>query len=294
MVATMEFIELSNGVKMPRVGFGVYQISREETQKCVEDAIEVGYRLIDTAQAYFNEQEVGYALKHALGAGLKREDFFITTKVWLSNYGYGQARQSILRSLELLGVDYIDLVLLHQPFSDYYGAYQALEEFYDHKTLRAIGVSNFYPSRLADLCAFTRIKPHVNQIEINPCFQQQTAVDMMVQLGVQPQAWAPFGEDRNDMFEMPLLKEIGAKYNKSVAQVILRFLVQKDIVPLAKSVRKERMAENLDIFDFTLSPEDMNAIRYLDTNESLFFDHSTPGAVDLFKHYTDQIGGKLV
>lgn len=276
----MEYVTLNNGVKMPKLGFGVYQVSKEECKRAVLDAIEVGYRSIDTAQSYFNEQEVGEAISECQ---VPREELFITTKVWIDNYGYEKCKRSVLKSMKKLQVDYLDLILLHQPFADYYGAYRALEELYEEKKVRAIGVSNFYPDRLADICLFGRkIVPQVNQVETNPLNAQVSAQENMKKYGVQIEAWAPFGEGRNNMFSNPTLKEVGDKYNKSVAQVILRWLMQRDIVALAKSVHRERMEENFNIFDFELSNDDMNKINSLDTNNSLFFSHCDPKMVEWF------------
>lgn len=275
----MEYVTLSNGVKMPKLGFGVFQISKADCERCVLDAIEVGYRHIDTAQSYFNEEEVGNAI---VKCGVPREELFITTKVWIDNYGYEKAKQSVLDSMKKLKTEYLDLVLLHQPFGDYYGAYKALQELYKEGKIRAIGVSNFYPERLADMAAFNEIPPQVNQVETNPLHQQIDAQANMVKRKVQMEAWAPFGEGRNNMFSNTVLVEIGEKYQKSVAQVILRWLMQRDIVALAKSTHIDRMKENLDIFDFKLSEQDMASISKLDAKESLFFDHQTPEAVDMF------------
>lgn len=275
----MEYITLNNGMEMPKLGFGVFQISKEDCEQCVLDAINVGYRLIDTAQSYFNEEEVGNAISKC---GIPREELFITTKVWIDNYGYEKTLESVDESMKKLKVDYLDLVLLHQPFGDYYGSYRALEKLYKEGKIRAIGVSNFYPDRLSDICAFNEVTPQVNQVETNPLHQQTDAQRNMEKNNVQIEAWAPFGEGKNNMFENPVLVGIANNYNKSVAQVILRWLVQRDIVALAKSVHKDRMKENFEIFDFALSDDDMNAIKSLDTNESLFFNHQTPKAVDMF------------
>lgn len=216
----MEYVKLNNGVEMPILGFGVYQVPKEETKQCVLDALRVGYRAIDTAQSYFNEREVGEAIKES---GIPREEIFITSKVWIDNYGYEKCKKSVLESLERLGVDYIDLMLLHQPFADYYGAYRALEDLYQEGKIRAIGVSNFYPDRLADICLFERkVLPAVNQVETNPMNQQIKAKEVMDKYGVRIEAWAPFGEGKNGMFTNEILKTIGDKYHKSVAQVILR------------------------------------------------------------------------
>lgn len=276
----MEYVKLNNGVEMPILGFGVYQIPREETKRCVLDAINVGFRAIDTAQSYFNEAEVGDAIKES---GIPREEFFITTKIWIDNYGYEKCKASVEESLKKLKTDYIDLVLLHQPFSDYYGAYRALEELYEEGKIRAIGVSNFYPDRLADMCLFGRkVVPAVNQVETNPLNQQVKAQENMEKYGVHIEAWAPFGEGKNNMFSNPTLVEIGKKYNKSAAQVILRWLIQRGVIIACKSTHKERMEENFKVFDFELSNEDMEAIKALDTSDSLFFNHQDPSMVEWF------------
>ena len=278
----MEYVKLNNGVEMPILGFGVYQIPREETKHCVLDAINVGFRAIDTAQSYFNEAEVGDAIKES---GIPREEFFITTKIWIDNYGYEKCKASVEESLKKLKTDYIDLVLLHQPFSDYYGAYRALEELYEEGKIRAIGVSNFYPDRLADMCLFGRkVVPAVNQVETNPMNAQFKAQENMEKYGVHIEAWAPFGEGKNNMFSNPTLVEIGKKYNKSTAQVILRWLIQRGVIIACKSTHKERMEENFNVFDFELSNEDMEAIKALDTSDSLFFNHQDPSMVEWFDH----------
>jgi diketogulonate reductase-like aldo/keto reductase len=281
----MDFVTLNNGVGMPKLGFGTYQILKEETQQAVRDALDVGYRLIDTAQSYNNEEEVGNAIRES---GIPREEIFITTKVWLENYGYEKCRESVLKSLEKLQTDYIDLVLLHQPFSDYYAAYHALEDLYKQGVIRAIGVSNFYPDRLSDIVAFNEITPQVNQIEINPLFQQEEARANMEKNGVQTEAWGPFREGIDDLFTNPVLTEIGAQYGKTAAQVILRWLMQRNIVTLAKSVHKDRMQENYDIFDFELSDEDMERISAMDEKKTLFVDHQTPEAVELFYKFVEE------
>lgn len=275
----MEYVTLNNGVKMPLLGYGVYQVSMEECEKCVLDAIKVGYRLIDTAQAYFNESAVGNAVQKC---GIPREDLFLTTKVWIDNYGYEKTKKSVLESMKKLKTDYLDLLLLHQPFSDYYGSYHALEEMYKEGKIRAIGVSNFYPDRLSDICAFNEITPQVNQVETNPLNQQIKAQENMIKNKVQIEAWAPFGEGRNNIFTNPVLEQIGKKYKKTAAQVILRWLIQRKVVALAKSTRIERMQENLDIFNFELSNEDMDSIKTLDTGNSLFFSHQEASTVDFF------------
>lgn len=286
----MEYVKLSNGVVMPKLGFGVFQIPKEECERSVLDAIKVGYRHIDTAQSYFNEEEVGNAISKC---GLPREELFITTKVWIDNYGYEKAKESVLKSMEKLKVDYLDLVLLHQPFSDYYGAYRALQELYKEGKIRAIGVSNFAPDRLADMVAFNKIPPQVNQVEVNPLHQQIPAQENMRKRHVQMEAWAPFGEGKNNMFHNPVLLRIAEKHQKSTAQVILRWLIQRDIIVLAKSTHIERMKENMEIFDFVLLEDDMKKISELDTKESLFFNHQTPETVDKFVDMIKERKGKI-
>ncbi len=275
----MEYVTLNNGRRMPLLGYGVYQVPADECERCVSDALSIGYRLIDTAQAYFNEAGVGKAIATS---GIPRDELFVTTKVWVDNYGQEKARASVLQSLEKLQLEYVDLVLLHQPFSDYYGAYRALEQLYREGVVKSIEVSNFYPDRLSDICAFNTVVPQVNQVETNPLNQQLDAQENMKKHGVQIEAWAPFGEGRNDMFTNPILREIAERNGKSVAQVILRWLVQRGVVALAKSVRADRMKENFEIFDFVLSPQDMEQIRLLDTRKSLFFSHQEAATVDFF------------
>ena len=275
----MEYITLNNGIKMPQAGFGVFQVKdQEECTRVVLDAIDAGYRLIDTAQSYGNEEAVGKAIQLS---PVPREELFITTKVWISNYGYENAKASVEESLKKLQLDYIDLVLLHQPFKDYHGAYRALVDLYKERKIKAIGVSNFYPDRLVDLCLDTDVVPAINQVEVNPFHQQDKALEYNQKYGVQLEAWAPFAEGKNGIFTNETLMEIGKKYNKSVGQVILRWLVQRGIVPLAKTVRKERMKENLDIFDFELSQEDMDTIASLNKDTSSFFSHYDPATVEM-------------
>ena len=286
----MQEITLNNGVTIPILGFGVFQIPAEETKQAVLDAIAAGYRHFDTAQAYANEREVGQAIAES---GLPREEFFITSKVWLDNYGYEKAYQSVLDSLEKMGLDYLDLMLLHQPFSDYYGAYRALEDLYREGKLRAIGVSNFYPDRLSDLAAFTEITPQINQVETHPFNQQIFAQENMEKNKVQIESWATFAEGRNGIFTNPVLEEIGRKYGKSTAQVMVRWQVQRGIVCLTKTVKPERMKENLDVFDFELSDADMKAIAGLDTKTSLFFNHQDASTVDLFVNLIQQRRGSI-
>lgn len=276
----MEYVTLNNDVKMPIVGFGVYQIPQEETKQAVLDAIKTGYRLIDTAQSYFNEKEVGDAISEC---GIPREDLFITTKVWIDNYGYEKCKKSVEESLEKLQVEYIDLVLLHQALSDYYGAYRALEELYEEGKIRAIGVSNFNPDRLTDMCLFGRkVIPAINQIETNPLHQRTYDQENMEKYGVQIMAWAPFGEGKNNMFNNETLTGIGRKYDKSVAQVILRWLIQRKVVSVCKSTHIERIEENFNVFDFELTDEDMKEIAKLDNSESLFFSFTDPAMVEWF------------
>lgn len=275
----MEYTTLNNGVKMPKLGYGVYQTPPEETKRCVLDAIDVGYRSIDTAQAYHNEAGVGEALAES---GLPREDLFLTTKVWISNAGCEKAKASIEDSLKKLRTDYIDLVLIHQPFGDYYGTYRAMEELYRAGKLRAIGVSNFGPDRYLDLEHFAQVKPAVNQIETHVFQQQKTARSWLKKYGCQAESWGPFAEGRNHFFTNPVLTEIGKKYGKTAAQTALRFLIQSDVVVIPKSTHKDRMIQNFDVFDFTLSPEDMAAISDLDTGKSLFFSHYDPKTVEWF------------
>ena len=285
----MDYVTLANGVKMPQLGYGVYQVTKEECKRCVLDALDVGYRAIDTAQSYFNEAEVGEAIAES---GIDRKEIFLTTKVWIEHYGYEQAKESVLQSMEKLKTYYIDLVLLHQPFADYYGAYRALEDLYEEGKLRAIGVSNFYPDRLVDIASFARIKPMVNQIETHPLNQQIEAHEWLKKYGVIHEAWAPFGEGRGNMFTNPVLQEIGKKYDKTVAQVILRWQLQRGIVIIPKSTHKERMAQNLDVFDFTLTDEDMQDIAALDTKTSSFFSHQDPAIVEWFVKMEEERKGK--
>lgn len=275
----MEYVTLSNGVKMPILGYGVYQVTKDECERCVLDALEVGYRSIDTAQSYFNEEEVGSAMKKS---GIPREEIFLTSKVWVEHCGYEKTKKSVEESLRKLQTDYLDLMLLHQPFNDYYGAYRALEDLYDEGKLRAIGVSNFYPDRLVDLASFTRIPPMVNQIETHVLNQRTEDHEWMGKYHVAHEAWAPFGEGRGGLFDNEVLKQIGKKYGKTTAQVMLRWNIQRGVIVLPKSAHKERMIQNLDVFDFTLTDEDMNAIAGLDTKTSAFFFHYDPNMVEWF------------
>lgn len=274
--------QLSNGVEIPLLGYGVFQIPPEDTARCVADAINVGYSHIDTAQAYNNEEEVGKGIRES---GAKREDLFVATKLWVSNYNERDAEASIDGSLKRLGTDYIDLMLLHQDFGDVYGGWRALEKAYKAGKIRAIGVSNFSPARLNDLGIFNEIYPMVNQIETNPLCQQKQANEFLTGKNVVQEAWAPFGEGKSGLFTNPVLAKIGEAHGKSVAQVILRWLTQRGIVALAKSTHKDRMEQNFDIFDFTLSPDEMGEIADLDTGNSLFIDFEDPGTPAMFAQF---------
>lgn len=273
----METITLRNGVKMPILGYGVYQVDPKECERCVLDAIQSGYRLIDTAQAYNNEEGVGNAI---VKSGIPREELFIVTKIWISNAGYEKAKASIDESLRKLRTDYIDLLLIHQPFGDYYGTYRAMEEAYKAGKVRAIGVSNFYPDRLIDIASFVEIPPMVNQVETHVFNQQIEAQKIMEKYGCQIMSWGPFAEGRNDFFTNPVLESIGLKYGKSVAQVALRYLIQRGVVVIPKSTHKERMEQNIDVFDFALSESDMKEIAALDMEQSQFFSHYDPSTVE--------------
>lgn len=275
----METMKLYNGVEVPANGFGVYQVSKEDCKESVLTALKTGYRHIDTAQSYFNESEVGEALKES---DVPRKEIFLTTKVWIDNYGEGKTYDSVVESLKKLQTDYLDLILLHQPVGDYYAAYRDLEKLYEEGKVRAIGVSNFYPDRLVDLCMFAKIKPMVDQIEVNVFNQQVEAKKWADKYGVVLEAWAPFAEGRNNMFHNEVLQAIGEKHNKSVAQVILRWLYQRGIVSLAKSVHQERIKENFDIYLFELDNDDMKKIETLDTKTSSFFSHQDPGIIEWF------------
>ena len=274
----MEYVTLNNGIQMPILGYGVYQVKNEECERCVLDAIDAGHRLIDTAQSYGNEEAVGNAIKKC---GVAREDLFITTKVWISNGGYEKAKASLQESLKKLQSEYIDLVLIHQPFNDYYGTYRAMEEAYKEGWIRAIGVSNFYVDRLIDLYSFVEVKPAVNQIETHVFHQQKTAHEYMEKYNIQHESWGPFAEGRKDFFTNPVLVKIGEKYSKSAAQVALRYLIQNHVVVIPKSTHKERMIENINVFDFKLNDEDMKLISALDEKESLFFSHYDPKTVEM-------------
>lgn len=275
----MENFKLYNGVNIPTNGFGVFQVKKEDCKESVLNAIKAGYRHIDTAQSYFNEEQVGDALSET---DVDRKDIFLTTKVWIDNYGEGKTYDSVIESMRKLKTDYLGLILLHQPFGDYYGAYRDLEKLYKEGKVRAIGVSNFYPDRLVDLCLFSEIKPMVDQIEVNVFNQRIVDKEWADKYGVILEAWAPFAEGRNNMFHNETLLSIANKHNKSVAQVILRWLHQRGIVSLAKSVHEERIKENFDIYSFRLDDEDMKLIATLNTNTSSFFDHRNPERVEWF------------
>lgn len=279
----MQNVKLNNGVEMPILGLGVYQIPEfNECKKTVLDAIEVGYRSIDTAQAYQNEEAVGEAIKES---GVKREELFITTKLWLSDAGYEKAKKAFEVSLNKLQLDYLDLYLIHQPFGDVYGSWRAMEELYKEGKIRAIGVSNFYPDRVMDLILNNEIAPAVNQIETHPFYQRVDDQQFLAENGVQIESWASFAEGRNHLFTNELLASIGNKYNKSVAQVVLRWLIQRNVVVIPKSVRKERLIENINVFDFELSAEDMSVIQTIDTRKSLFFSHRDPEIVKMINSW---------
>lgn len=273
----MEYVTLNNGIDMPKVGYGVYQVSPADCIRCVEEALHVGYRLIDTAQSYDNEYEVGTAIKES---GVRREDVFLTTKIWMNVSGYDRARQSIDDSLRRLQTDYVDLMLIHQPFGDYYGTYRAMEEAYKEGKLRAIGVSNFFGDRLVDLCHNVEIIPAVNQVETHLFHQQKKLHQVMGRYGIVHEAWGPFAEGKKDFFNQPALKEIGAAHHKTAAQAALRFLVQQDIVVIPKSTHRDRMEQNLDIFDFTLTEAEMQRLSAFDSKDSAFFSHEDPDVVE--------------
>ena len=278
----MNYITLNNGVKMPQLGYGVYQVNPDECERCVTDAISLGYRLIDTAQAYHNEEGVGNAIRKC---GVPREELFIVTKIWICNAGEEKAYASILESLRKLQTEYIDLLLIHQPFGDYYGTYRAMERAYREGKVRAIGVSNFYPDRFIDLQAHVEVKPAVNQVETHVFNQQQTANEYMKKYGCQIMSWGPFAEGLNGFFSNPLLKAIGERHGKTLAQTALRYLLQRGVVIIPKSTHKERMAENLNVFDFELTDEEMSEIAKLDTGKSLFFSHYEPAMVEQFMEW---------
>lgn len=281
----MEFVTLNNGIKMPVLGYGVYQVTKDECERCVLDALKVGYRSIDTAQSYFNEEEVGNAI---VKSGVPREEIFLTTKVWVEHYGYENAKKSVDESMRKLKTDYLDLVLLHQPFGDTYGAYHALEEMYDEGKIRAIGISNFYVDRMVDFSSFNRIKPMVNQMETHIFNQQKDLMKWSEKYGIQLEAWAPFGEGRGGTFENPVILELAQKYQKTPAQIMLRWNIQRGVVVIPKSTHIERMQENFNVFDFTISEEDMGVISQLDKAESLFFSHQDPNMVEWFVNMVEE------
>jgi 2,5-diketo-D-gluconate reductase A len=273
----MKTVKLNNGIEMPILGFGVYQVpDPTECEQSVFEAIQAGYRLIDTAAAYMNEEAVGKAIRRS---SVPREELFITTKLWIQDAGYENAKKGFEKSLAKLGLDYLDLYLIHQPFGDVYGSWRAMEELYQEGKIRAIGVSNFYPDRLMDLIVHNKIVPAVNQVETHPFCQQTASQEFFQQNSVQIESWGPFAEGKNDLFKNEILQTIGAKYNKSTAQVVLRWLIQRNVVAIPKSVRKERIAENFNIFDFELSNEDMETIKTLDQKTSSFLDHHDPATV---------------
>lgn len=269
----MEFVTLNNGIKMPKLGYGVYQTDPADTERAVSDALEVGYRLIDTAAIYGNEEGVGAAIRQS---GIAREDLFITTKLWVQDHGYDNTLRAFDASMKRLGLDYLDLYLIHKPYGDYYGAWRAMEKLYKEGRIRAIGVTSFWNERLADLANMNEVKPAVNQIETNVWDQKWSEEAFMKEIGIQHQAWAPFSEGNNDIFRTPLIQKIAETYGKTVGQVMLRWLLQRDIVAIPKSVRKERMQENFDIFDFELTSKDMEALRTLDTGKSTIYDEMDP------------------
>ncbi len=275
----MEFVTLANGVKMPKLGYGAYAIDKANSGRILQAAVDAGYRLFDTAASYLNEEDVGHALKLC---GVPRDQLFITTKVWFTECTYKQARHSVERSLKRLKTDYLDLVLIHQPFNDYYGAYRALEEFYKAGTVRAIGVSNFVVDRLNDLAKFTDVTPHLNQIEINPYYQQETERAFMESLGVQAQAWAPLGRGRNGVMSDPTLMRIAEEHQVTVPQVILRWLMNRGIAVVVKSNSSERIRQNIESLNVVLSDEDMAAIAGMETGKSLFYDYTKPEILDNF------------
>ena len=284
----MEFVSLNDGNKMPILGFGVFQVDPKETQRCVEDAISVGYRSIDTAKAYFNEESVGAAIKTALAGGLKREELFITTKLWINDAGEERALKAFDASMKKLGLDYLDLYLIHQPYGDIYGSWRAMKRLKEQGRIRPIGVSNFYADRIVDLCENSGVIPAVNQLECHPFFQREALKRVLDGYGIAFESWASFAEGKNNIFKNAVLSGIGEKYSKSSAQVILRWLIQRDIIVIPKSVKIERMKQNFDIFDFALTPDDMAAIAALDTGKTLFFDHADPERVKWIIHAFDK------
>ena len=283
--SNMMYVELSNGVKMPQLGYGVYQVTQDECERCVRDALEVGYRHIDTAQSYFNEEQVGAAVA---ASGIDRADLWLTTKVWLEHYGEGATRASVEDSLRKLGTDYLDLVLLHQPFGDAFGAWRDLVRLYEEGKIRAIGISNFYVDRMVEFCEFNGWRPMVNQMERHPLNQNTELQEWEAKYNVVPEAWAPFGEGRGGLFENPVLAQIAAAHGKSTAQVMLRWNLQRGVVVIPKSVHRERMEQNLDVFDFELTAEEMAQIALLDTKTSSFFSHSDPAMIQWFANIVEE------
>ena len=283
--SNMMYVELSNGVKMPQLGYGVYQVTADECERCVRDALEVGYRHIDTAQSYFNEEQVGAAVA---ASGVDRGDVWLTTKVWLEHYGEGATRASVEESLRKLKTDYLDLVLLHQPFGDAFGSWRDLVKLYEEGKVRAIGISNFYVDRMVEFCEFNDVRPMVNQMETHPLCQQVELMDWERKYGIASEAWAPFGEGRGGLFDNEVLAKIGAAHGKTTAQVMLRWGLQRGVVVIPKSVHRERMEENLDVFDFELSGDEMQQIAALDTATSSFFSHSDPAMVQWFAKIVEE------
>lgn len=281
----MKYVTLSNGVKMPQLGYGVYQVTQEECERCVLDALEAGYRHIDTAQSYFNEEQVGNAIEKS---GVARENIFLTTKVWIEHYGEGTTRASVEESLRKLKTDYLDLVLLHQPFGDAYGAWRDLTAMYNEGKIRAIGISNFYVDRMVEFCEFNEVAPMVNQMERHPLNQNTELQEWESTYHIAPEAWAPFGEGRGGLFENPVLAEIGKAHGKTTAQVMLRWNLQRGVVVIPKSVHRERMEENLDVFDYELSDDEMAKIAALDTKTSSFFSHADPKMVQWFANIVEE------
>lgn len=270
---------------MPQLGYGVYQVTKEECERCVLDALDVGYRSIDTAQSYFNEEEVGSAIDKS---GIDRKEIFLTSKVWIEHFGYEECKKSVLESMEKLRTDYLDLMLLHQPFGDTFGAWRALEELYKEGKLRAIGISNHYVDRMVEFANFTDIKPMVNQMEVHPFNQQKNLKEWADKYDIRLEAWAPFGEGRKGLFENEILKKIGEKYGKTTAQIMLRWHIQRGVIVIPKSVHKERMIENFNVFDFTLADEDMEQIVQMDTATSAFFSHQDPAMVEWFADMVEE------
>lgn len=278
----MQTVKLNNGIEMPILGYGVFLVDPKECERCVTDAINTGYRMIDTAQAYYNEEGVGEAIKKS---GIKREEFFLVTKVWITNSGEEKAYKSIDESLKKLKTDYVDLILIHQPFGDYYGTYRAMQRAYMEGKARAIGVSNFFPDRYVDLCNFVEIKPIINQMETHVFQQQKVLREYMQKFGTRLMSWSPMARGENNFFNNEILKSIGAKYGKTAAQTALRFLTQEGVIVIPKSTHKERMAENFNIFDFELSKEDMEILKNLDKGESLFVNHYDPKFAEYIINY---------